>query len=68
MPPATCRGVALSVNNKKKKKKKKSLGWVVNGGRRHAGQQEDLSLRGHRVKYANRHLILVALRCYELKL
>jgi hypothetical protein len=29
--------------------KKTTLGWVVNGGRRHAGQQEDdLILRGQR--------------------
>jgi hypothetical protein len=29
-----------------KKKNKTTLGWVVNGRRRHAGQQEDLLLRG----------------------
>jgi hypothetical protein len=26
-----------------------TLWWVVNGGRRHAGQQEDLILRGHSI-------------------
>jgi hypothetical protein len=31
------------------KKKKTTLGWVVNGGRRHAGQQGNLIPRSHAV-------------------
>jgi hypothetical protein len=30
--------------------KKTTLGWVVDGGRRHAGQQEELIRRGHGVE------------------
>jgi hypothetical protein len=31
------------------KMKKTALRWAVNGGKRHAGQQEDLIPRGHGV-------------------
>ena len=35
---------ATSATNQKKKM---TLGWVVNGGRRHAGLQEEMFFRGH---------------------
>ena len=42
---------------------KTTVGWVVNGGRRHAGQQGDLIPRGHtntlRVANANKNTLLI---------
>jgi hypothetical protein len=40
-------GIVIIFNNKTRTTEKTALRWVVNGKRCHAGQQEELIVRGH---------------------